>query len=403
MKKLHLPHRNHLLKLTIEIYFKEAELIKRNIWTLSIVLFVSVFGCAGLAQKNSSSASKAAFGPALWLESKTIDLGTIPSGQDTIVGTIPVMNNGDEPLEILKVSGPCACFMGSSGDKVILPGRGGVITVNFDKNKIESGIVKRLVTLETNDPKNELASVYFTFEVARSDSEEILMLRTELASVKKELHLLRADMKKVLDALSKGTGRAGAAAPSEAKKSRPVDTTVYDVKVDSSPILGKADAPVTIIEWADFQCPFCASEYPKLKEILAAYPDKVRIVFKHRPLGFHKQAKPAHAAAQLAMEQGGSELFWKMHDTIIAGPKAPAIKDLRGYAEALKLDLAKFDEVMADPNKIDELIKTDLAEAAKCKVNATLTVMINGLKLSARSIETYKARIDGLLKSPAVN
>jgi protein-disulfide isomerase len=379
--------------------------MKRNICLLGIVLFVSVFGCAGLAGKNVSSASKTPSGPALWLESKTIDLGTIPSEQEIIVGTIPVMNDGDEPLEILKVSGPCACFMGSSGDKVILPGQGGVITANFDKNKIESGVVKRLVTLETNDPKNELASVYFTFEVARSDSEEILMLRTELASVKNELYLLRADMKKVLDALSKmpAPGRADAAAPSAAAKPRPVDTTVYDVKVDSSPILGKADAPVTIIEWADFQCPFCAREYPKLKEILAAYPDKVRIVFKHRPLGFHKQAKPAHAAAQLAMEQGGSELFWKMHDTIIAGPKALAIKDLRGYAETLKLDLAKFDTVMADPNKIDELIKTDLAEAAKCKVNATPTVMINGLKLSARSIETYKARIDGLLKSAAVN
>jgi protein-disulfide isomerase len=316
------------------------------------------------------------------------------------------MNDGDEPLEILKVSGPCACFMGSSGDKVILPGQGGVIKANFDKTKINSGAVKRLVTIKTNDPKNELARVYFTFEVARSDSEEIRMLRTELFSVKKDLHLLRADMKKVLAALSKGTGCAGcagAAAPSTAKKTRPVDSTVYDVKVDSSPILGKADAPVTIVAWSDFQCPFCTREYPKLKEILAAYPDKVRIVFKHRPLSFHKQARPAHAAAQLAMEQGGSELFWKMHDMIIANPKALGIKDLRGYAEALKLDLAKFDTVMADPKKIDQLIKTDLAAAAKCKVNATPTVMINGLKLSARSIETYKARIDGLLKTPAVN
>jgi len=293
--------------------------------------------------------------------------------------------------------------MGSSGDKVILPGEGGVITVSFDKNKIESGTVKRLVTLKTNDPKNELVSVYFTFEVARSDSEEIRMLRTELSNVRKELHLLRSDMKKVLAALSNGApGRAGAAAPSKAKP-RPVDTNVYDVKVDSSPILGKADAPVTVVVWVDFQCPYCAHEYPKLKEILAAYPDKVRIVFKHRPLGFHRQAKPAHAAAQLAMEQGGSELFWKMHDRIIASPKALGIKDLRDYAEALKLDLAKFDAVMADPKKIDRFLKLDLDEAAKCKVYATPTVMINGLKLSARSIESYKARIDGLLKSAAVN
>ena len=100
---------------------------------------------------------------------------------------------------------------------------------------------------------------------------------------------------------------------------------------------------------------------------------------------------------------GGPELFWKMHDRILASPKALGIKDLRGYAEALKLDLARFDAVMADPKKIDRLLKLDLDEAAKCKVNATPTIMINGLKLSGRSIESYKARIDGLLKSAPVN
>jgi protein-disulfide isomerase len=238
------------------------------------------------------------------------------------------------------------------------------------------------------------------------DSEEIRMLRAELSNVMKELQVLRTDMKKVLVALGNGApgcACAGAAAPSEVQP-RPVDTNVYDINTGSSPVLGKADAPVTIIEWSDFQCPFCAREYPKLKEILAAYPDQVRIVFKHRPLGFHKQAKPAHAAAQLAMEQGGSELFWKMHDRIIASPKALEVKDLRGYAEALNLDLARFDAVMADPKMIDQLLKLDLDEAAKCKVNATPTVMINGLKLSGdRNIESYKARIDGLLKSASVN
>lgn len=306
--------------------------MRRSIWTVSIVLVVSVLGCAGLGGKNGSSASKTPSGPVLWLDSKTIDLGIIPSGENAIVGTIPIMNNGD-------------------------------------------------------------------------DSEEIRMLRTELSNVMKELQVLRSDMKKVLAALGNGApgcACAGAAAPSEAQP-RPVDTNVYDVNTGSSPLLGKADAPVTIIEWSDFQCPFCAREYPTLKEILAAYPDKVRIVFKHRPLGFHRQAKPAHAAAQLAMEQGGSELFWKMHDKIIGNPKALEIKDLRGYAEALNLDLARFDAVMADPKKMDELLKLDLDEAAKCKVNATPTVMINGLKLFDRSIESYKARIDGLLKSAPVN
>jgi protein-disulfide isomerase len=399
--------------------------MKRNIFARSIVLFVSLFGFVDFTNENGFLAAKTPSGPALWIESKTIELGTIPSEQDTIVGMIPIINDGDEPLEILKVSGPCACFEGWSGDKVVLPGEGGMITVKFDKNKIYSGAVKRLVALKTNDPKNELARVYFTFEIARSDSEEIRMLRTELSSAKKELLLLRADMKKVLNALvvlSKGApgcacaggrgagcagcgggaaatgcaGCGGAAGPSKAK-ARSADKKVYNVNIGSSPVLGKADAPVTITEWADFQCPYSAREYPKLKEILAAYPDKVRLVFKHRPLSFHRQAKPAHATAQLAMEQGGSDLFWKMHDRIIVNLKALEIKDLRAHAEALKLDLARFDEVMADPKLIDQFLKLDLDEAAKCKVNATPTVMINGLKLSDRSIETYKTRIEELL------
>jgi protein-disulfide isomerase len=368
--------------------------MKRSMCTLSIVLFILVFGCANFADKNVSSVSKTPRGPALWLDSKTIDLGTIPPEQEMIVGAIPIINHGDEPLEILKVDGQCACFIGSSGDKVLLPGHGGQITAIFDRDKIPSGAVKQLVTLQTNDPKNELVPVYFTFEIVRSHSEEIRILRTELLNVKRELQLLRSDMKKVLAALSKGApGYAGVAAPSKPKP-RSVDTNVYDLNVDSSPILGKAEAPVTIVVWTDFQCPYSAREYPKLKEILAAYPDTVRIVFKHRPLSFHRQAKPAHAAAQLAMEHGGSQMFWKMHDRIIASPKALGITDLRGYAEALKLDLARFDVVMADSKKIDQLLKFDLAEAARCKVNATPTVMINGLKLSDRSIESYKTRID---------
>ena len=70
--------------------------MERSICTLSILLFISVFGCADFADKNASSVSKTPRGPALWLASKTIDLGTIPSEQETIVGAIPIMNDGDE-------------------------------------------------------------------------------------------------------------------------------------------------------------------------------------------------------------------------------------------------------------------------------------------------------------------
>ena len=367
--------------------------MKRNIPALSIVLFVSVFVCTGLAGENGFSELKGPFGPKLWLESAAIDLGVIAVGEQEIKGVIPYMNEGDETLEVTSIHGSCDCFAGFEGEKVLAPGEGGELIIKFDKSKIESGPVKRLVHFETNDPANKQVRVNFSFEIERTDSEEIRWLRKDLTAVKHQLHLLRADMRKVLAALSRG-------APSKAKP-RAVDTKVYDVKVESSPILGKAEAPVTIVAWADFQCPFCTREYPKLKEILAAYPEQVRLVFKHKPLSFHKKAKPAHALAQMAMQQGDSKLFWKMHDRLMAGASKLEISDLRDHAGQLKLDLDIFDKVMADPAQIDKLIETDLAEAKRCNVNATPTIMINGLKLADRSVEAYKARVNELLKPTA--
>ena len=183
-----------------------------------------------------------------------------------------------------------------------------------------------------------------------------------------------------------------------AKAKKEPDTTVYDINIGSSPVLGPKDAPVTIVEFVDLQCPYCVREYPKIKRVLKKYPDEVRVVFKHYPLGFHKQAKGAHAAVELAKLEGGNEAFWKMHDMIMAHPKNLEISDLRGYAESLDLDMAKFDEVVSDPKKIDQLLAVDLAEAKKCKVTGTPTVMINGLKMDGRSLQAYDTRIDEILE-----
>ncbi len=365
-------------------------------------VFVILVGCSFchlvFGQAAGGEAAKPV-GPKLWIESAAIDLGVIAVGQQEIEGIIPYMNDGDETLEVTNISGSCDCFAGFEGEKVLAPGYGGELIVKFDKSRIESGPVKRLVQFETNDPANKVVRVNFSFEIERTDSEEIRWLRKDLTAVKHQMHLHRADMRKVLAALN--NPRATAAPSRTRTATRKPDTNVYDVKIGSSPIFGKADAPVTIVAWADFQCPFSAREYPKLKEILAAYPDQVRLVFKHKPLSFHKKAKPAHALAQMAMQQGGSELFWKMHDRLMAGASKLEISDLREHARQLKLDLAKFDKLMADPAQIDKLIATDLAEAKRCNVNATPTIMINGLKLVDRSVEAYKARIDELLKPTA--
>ncbi len=155
---------------------------------------------------------------------------------------------------------------------------------------------------------------------------------------------------------------------------------------------------MTIVEFTDFQCPYCIREVPKLKKLVEQYPNDVKVVFKHYPLSFHKKAKPASAAAIFAQKQKGNDAFWEMHDKIIAGgTKKLDVPILRTYAEEMGLDLAAFDAVMASPAEINKLLKPDLDEARKCKVRGTPTVLINGLKVAKRSDEAYKARIDQIL------
>jgi protein-disulfide isomerase len=360
----------------------------RRIFCLIITLFLQV----GISQPIGSAQSP---GPSLWFESHEVDIGIIPPEQNSIVGVIHFKNDGIQPLEIRKVSGPCACFAGWSGDKLLEPGAGGVIEVKFDKAKIpESGRVRRLVRIESNDPKQPQAEMYFAFTIERSDSDEIRLLRTELAQVRKELQLLRDDVKKLLDQQKPSSPSAPTAA---ARAPEPPDTKIYDIAIGDSAIRGKADAPVTIVMFSDFQCPFCTREKPKLDEVLKNYPDKVRLVYKHFPLSFHKQAKPVHAAAQLALKEKGPDAFWKFHDWIMADSKALDIPTLRLYAERLALNLTTFDETLKDDSKMDALLKPDLDQARACGVRGTPTILINGLKMASRNPEDYKSRIEEIL------
>jgi len=335
-------------------------------------------------------------GPSIKIVEKQINLGDIPPETDIIRGSILFINTGDEPLHVTKVDGPCVCYAGYSGDKLLQPEEGGEIVVKFTKSKIPAGQVRRMVRVKTNDAVNKAVEVYFNFNVQRDPiEEEFRVIKEEMAKLHKELKAVRVDLKKVLSEVSKGSNN-------QARKRQP-DTTVYNVNIGSSPTIGPKDAPVTIVQFSDLQCPYCVREYPKIKQMLKEYPDKVKVVFKHYPLKFHKKAKPVHAAVELAKLQGGDEKFWKMHDMIMEKPKELEIANIRGYAQTLGLDLDRFDKVMADEKQIDELLKTDLAEARKCKVTGTPTILINGLKMSSRGISDYKARIDGILKKDKVS
>jgi len=374
---------------------------------VSVIVLIAMFGFTGCQPSEEKSIPQSEMsavrtiepalrsGPSIEIAEKEIDLGVIPSEAGEIVGSVLFYNNGSGPLQVQKVTGPCSCFAGYSGDKLLQPQEGGELQVRFNKSKIPSGRVKRLAKIMTNDPENETVEVYFNFTVQRNPvEEEIRKLREEFSKLRKELHAVRHDLKKVTAELKAAVPKSQSAKP---KAARQPDTTIHNVNIGSSPTLGPKDAQITIVEFVDFQCPFCTREYPKIKKVLQDYPDKIRFVFKHYPLSMHKKAKPVHAATELARQEGGPETFWKMHDMIIANPKQLEIANLRGYTESLGLNLTKFDELIADEDKIDELLKADMSEASKCNVRGTPTVLINGLRLSGRGIEDYKARIDKIL------
>ena len=228
-------------------------------------------------------------------------------------------------------------------------------------------------------------------------STELKEVQVGLDEVMAELKAIRGDLNKVMTdvkAIKAAQGRTK-------RQQRQPDTTVYNIDIGDSPIRGPKDAPVTIVEYVCYQCPFSVREDPVIKKVMETYPGQIRFVFKHYPLAMHKKAKPAHAAAALAQKQKGNEGFWQMHDLIITDNRKIDISDVRGYAETIGLDLNEFDELMKDPDKMGELLQKDLAGGKKYGVRGTPTVFINGLRLANRKFEGYKARIDEILKGKA--
>lgn len=140
------------------------------------------------------------------------------------------------------------------------------------------------------------------------------------------------------------------------------------------PSRGPATAPITIIEFSDYQCPYCSRVTPTLEKLRAAYPDKIRVVFKDFPLPNHPLAPKAAEAAHCASEQ---DQYWEMHDRMFANPQQLDLATLKQYAGAMKLDQTKFDQCL-DSGKFAEGIKADMDQGAKLGISSTPTLYVNG-------------------------
>jgi protein-disulfide isomerase len=162
----------------------------------------------------------------------------------------------------------------------------------------------------------------------------------------------------------------------------------------SAPSRGAENAPITIMEFSDFHCPFCKRLSPVLEQLVQNYPGKVRRVFRHYPLPMHPGADRTHMASACAQEQGK---FWEYYNGIFALPAAPQEGDLQTIAKNVGLDTKKFQDCLAS-NKYQSLVQQEVAEGSQKGVQGTPTVFVNDQVVpGAYPYEHFANLIEGIL------
>jgi protein-disulfide isomerase len=161
------------------------------------------------------------------------------------------------------------------------------------------------------------------------------------------------------------------------------------------PSRGPDNAAVTIVEFSDFQCPFCGRVFPTVEKLMKDYDGKVRLVFRHFPLSFHPNAEKAAEAAACAQDQGK---FWQMHDKMFTNQQKLAVDDLKSLAKDIGLDQGKFDKCL-DSGEKAAMVSADEKDGEQAGVSGTPAFFINGIFINgAVPYEQFKETVDRELK-----
>jgi protein-disulfide isomerase len=171
-----------------------------------------------------------------------------------------------------------------------------------------------------------------------------------------------------------------------------------ELSVAGEPFRGSEKAPVTIVKFEDFLCPFCKQVQPTFNDLLSRYNGKVRLVHKDLPLeSLHSQARQAAEAARCAYEQGK---FWEYHDKLYANSPKASADDLKSYAKGVGLNIDSFDRCLTS-GKYKAVVQQDLNEGAQLGLTGTPTFFINGREISGNQpLEAFEAIIDEELARP---
>ena len=203
----------------------------------------------------------------------------------------------------------------------------------------------------------------------------------------------KVDIYNVLEAQGDTPSAAAPSQPSQVVQA----PTRGKISVDDDPMKGDVNAPVTIVEFSDFECPFCAKFYSETMERLEKEyinTGKVKIVFRDFPLGFHQNAQKAAEAAECADDQGK---FWEMHDIIFENQKSLSLSSLKQWAGQIGLDTGEFNSCL-DSGKHAGEVQDDFKEGANYGVSGTPGFFINGIPLvGAQPFSSFKEIIDSEL------
>ncbi len=165
-----------------------------------------------------------------------------------------------------------------------------------------------------------------------------------------------------------------------------------DISTDDDPSMGPANAPVTIIEFSDYQCPYCEVWYKQVyQQLLASYPNQIRFVYRDLPLSMHPEAVPAAEAANCAGEQNA---YWKYHDALFSQKYGLSRTAYDQYATDLGLDLKAFAACL-DSHRYQGEIQADASDAARVGISGTPSFVVNGrILIGALPFSEFKTVID---------
>ncbi|MEK6281333.1 MAG: thioredoxin domain-containing protein [Acidobacteriota bacterium] len=247
-------------------------------------------------------------------------------------------------------------------------------------------IVRKEVSEKIKSPTDAEIEKFYADNKARI-KEDLNSVRNQIGS-----YLQEQDRQRLEKALSEGL-RKGADIRLLVSEPAP---PVQSISVDDDPSRGDANAPVTIVEFTDFQCPSCASMHPIIEDVLKAYGNKVRLVVRDFPLAIHAQARKAAEAANAAHAQGK---FFEYAALLFKHQNALDVPSLKQYATEIGLNRARFDSEL-DSGKYAPEVKHDIGEGDIYGVDSTPTIFINGVALRVFSSEGLKQAIDRALSGP---